>query len=860
MSWFSRLCLNSQARFPSKSLFEIYAVDATLKSDSRRAVARGKEKEPQMRPLRVRVDGKHLAVAGEPFRVRGVTYGSFGTRADGAPYPEPERLEADFRAMADAGLNLVRIYTTPPPDVFEAADAAGLRLLVGVHYEDWRCEQTPSRAAHRRVRERAIRALEEAMDACAGQAVVLGISVGNEVPSDVVRVHGITSVASVLSHLVEHVHRLDAAMLATYTNYPSTEYLSVDGEDFASFNIFLESPEKLRGYLARLQVVNGDRPLVVTELGLASGVHGYEQQAQSLAWQLTSVDKAGLAGAAVFSWTDEWVVDGVSVENWGFGITDEDRRPKPALEVVRGWARQSVRDLRPRWPRVSVVVCARNEAETIEDCLASLSASDYPDLEVIVSDDGSTDETAAFAARFAHRVLRLEHGGLSRARNAGVAAASGEIVAFLDADAACHPEWPYRLVLALEEDNVAAAGGPNLPFEHAGLVERAVAAAPGGPVEVLISDDRAEHVPGCNMAFRKAALVDVGGFDPIYRAAGDDVDVCWKLLERGYEIAFTSSAQVRHHRRSTVTGYLRQQRSYGRAERLLAGRWRHRMNRLGMARWAGSLYGGPRILPSLLRPVVYHGPMGFAPFQGVVRDRNRQALSWMSALLPITPGIALLGVLALVSSWWLVAPALALVTLISYGIVVGAAVKPGRDEPSAVAFRTLTALLHLVQPLVRAWGRLHGPPAPPLPGPGPAEWNGDRAAWLLELQRELSERRCRVRVGAADVAHDLSVSVGPFLMCRIATAVVWNWTPLHRCTWRPRVAALLAAAAIGALAIASLMAACVALTLAGAVALTEYAALRRRVRAALTASAANDERAEMVPPPQLAPHPRGARA
>src|SRR5215213_1384146 len=98
MSWFSRLCLNSQARFPSKSLFEIYAVDATLKSDSRRAVARGKEKEPQMRPLRVRVDGKHLAVAGEPFRVRGVTYGSFGTRADGAPYPEPGCAQACPRA------------------------------------------------------------------------------------------------------------------------------------------------------------------------------------------------------------------------------------------------------------------------------------------------------------------------------------------------------------------------------------------------------------------------------------------------------------------------------------------------------------------------------------------------------------------------------------------------------------------------------------------------------------------------------------------------------------------------------------------------------------------------------------------
>ena len=109
---------------------------------------------------------------------------------------------------------------------------------------------------------------------------------------------------------------------------------------------------------------------------------------------------------------------------------------------------------------------------------------------------------------------------------------------------------------------------------------------------MLITDDRAEHVPGCNMAFRKHELAAIGGLNPEYTAAGDDVDVCWKLLDRGREIAFAHAAQVRHHRRSTVMGYLRQQRGYGKAEKTLAGPHRHRFNRMGQARWAGVIYGG----------------------------------------------------------------------------------------------------------------------------------------------------------------------------------------------------------------------------------------------------------------------------
>jgi len=69
-------------------------------------------------------------------------------------------------------------------------------------------------------------------------------------------------------------------------------------------------------------------------------------------------------------------------------------------------------------------------------------------------------------------------------------------------------------------------GGPNLPPPEDSVVAACVAASPGGPLHVLLDDVEAEHIPGCNMAFRREVLEEIGGFDPIYRSAGDDVDVC----------------------------------------------------------------------------------------------------------------------------------------------------------------------------------------------------------------------------------------------------------------------------------------------------------------------------------------------
>ena len=781
---------------------------------------------------RIATDGKHLALDGRPFRLRGATYGTFAPRADGALYPETQRAADDFAAMAQAGLNTVRTYTLPPEDVLDAAATAGLRLLVGLDYHDWRLESDPGRRANRRICEAGRRAVADALERCAERPEVVALAVGNEVPGDLVRMHGAGPVEEILSELVAEVHSAGAGLLATYVNYPTTEYLRVEGQDFCAYNVFLEDPHAFGRYLRHLQIVSGDRPLVLTELGLAAGIHGEEAQAAALEWQLRLCDENGCAGATVFSWTDEWAVAGEPVTGWGFGLTDEDRRARPALEVVSRWAGSRIRDLRREWPRVTAVVCAYNGDKLIEECLESLRACDYPNLEVIVCDDGSTDRTRQIARRFPFRLIELPRMGLSGARNAGIEAASGDVIAFMDADAACHPEWPYHLVLSLEDENVVATGGPNLPVPGVGFVERVVSRSPGGPVEVLVGDDRAEHVPGCNMAFRREALEEIGGFDPIYTAAGDDVDVCWKLLDRGHEIAFAPAAQVLHHRRSSVRGYLHQQRSYGRSERLLSGSHRHRFNRLGQARWKGFIYGGLELLPSIFRPVVYHGPLGMAPFQKVVRRRGEAALATAAALLPLLVPVAALGVLAAVSTWFLLAPALALATLVAYAGCVAAAATPPRGESRPLAFRALTAFLHVAQPLVRAWGRLRSRAPAGVAKPVPA-WNPDRAAWLEALERDLTRRGLAVRFGNPHGHWDLEASVGPLLAHRLTTAVAWHWHPLGRAALRPRRAALAALAVALAVTAFDATAGGAALALLAFAAILEGALLRRRVRSSL---------------------------
>src|SRR4029077_21028564 len=146
---------------------------------------------------------------------------------------------------------------------------------------------------------------------------------------------------------------------------------------------------------------------------------------------------------------------------------------------------------------------------------------------------------------------------------------------------------------SLRPDAHAGNGGPNIPPEDDGWIAEGVAAPPGGPIHVLISACEAGHVPGCNMAFRKSALEEIGGFDERFRVAGDDVDICWRLQESGRSLGFRAGAVVLHRRRDTVWRDLKQQYGYGKAEALLERKWPSRYNRAGSSHWSGKIYESP---------------------------------------------------------------------------------------------------------------------------------------------------------------------------------------------------------------------------------------------------------------------------
>src|SRR5258708_28386260 len=110
---------------------------------------------------------------------------------------------------------------------------------------------------------------------------------------------------------------------------------------------------------------------------------------------------------------------------------------------------------------------------------------------------------------------------------------------------------------------VVGSGGPNIIPGDDPWVAQCVARAPGGPTHVLLDDRIAEHVPGCNMAFRREALLAIGGFNPTFLRAGDDVDVCWRLQAQGGKIGFAPAAPVWHHHRASVNAYSRPQMGSG---------------------------------------------------------------------------------------------------------------------------------------------------------------------------------------------------------------------------------------------------------------------------------------------------------
>ena len=659
---------------------------------------------------RPHVRGKFLFVGEEKFWVRGVTYGPFRPDEDGTNYPSPEAVERDFRAIRNAGLNSVRVYTVPPRWLLDLAAARGLRLMIGLPWEQ-HVAFLDDKAREGDIIDRVGAYVRQ----CAGHPAVLCYVVGNEIPASIVRWYGKRRIQNFLANLCEIVRRQDPGTLLSYVNYPTTEYLETPFVDFVAFNVYLESRERLAAYLARLQNLAGELPLILAEVGLDSRRNGEKAQAAALEWQIETIFEGGCAGAFVFAWTDEWHRGGYDIEDWDFGLTTRDRRAKPALGSVAKVFREIPFGRDHYWPRVSVAVCSYNGSETIDETLTALSRLNYPDYEVIVVDDGSTDTTAAIAHRHRVCLVQSENKGLSSARNLAMETATGEIIAYIDDDAYPDPDWLKFLAASLARSDHVGIGGPNIAPPRDGLIADSVAHAPGGPVHVLLSDEVAEHLPGCNMAYRLDELRSIGGFDPRFRIAGDDVDICWRFQERGQTLGFSPAAVVWHHRRNSMLAYWKQQKEYARAEALLAEKWPQKYNGAGHLSWEGRLYGAGVAKFFWTSARIYHGSWGTAPFQSIYEPTADGLFA-----LPLMPEwyviVILLGSLASLGFAWqpllLLFPILALAVMLSFvQAAIAAATPQFLSHPPLRRFvaRILVAQLHLLQPLARLLGRVrHG--------------------------------------------------------------------------------------------------------------------------------------------------------
>jgi len=227
-------------------------------------------------------------------------------------------------------------------------------------------------------------------------------------------------------------------------------------------------------------------------------------------------------------------------------------------------------------PSVSVVVCTRDRPELLDGCLAALAEQRYLRYDVIVVDNASKgDATRAVAASHGVRCIVEPRVGLDNARNLGLAAARGAVVAFTDDDARPAPEWLQRIAAAFAASpDVGAVTGdvvayePSTPAQR--LFERDYRGMSKGALPLLHRSRARRHRydlgrfgTGCNMAFRRSALEALDGFDPALdcgtlAGGGGDLDALQRVLESGASIAYVPDAVVRHVHRRTIRELRRQ--------------------------------------------------------------------------------------------------------------------------------------------------------------------------------------------------------------------------------------------------------------------------------------------------------------
>ncbi len=562
------------------------------------------------------INGRFFEKDDQPFYVKAVTYGPFPP--DNLPYHAIE-----LNRIAQAGFNTIRTYEKPDSSLLDLAAEHNLIIIPTIPW-DWDSLFTENPETLLSAKDELTLFLSQYGKHRALGALILA----NEIRPDLARFMGPVRVREILEELITHCQEQAPLLPIAYASFPTTEYLEPRNADFTAFNVYLEKQEDFAKYLRRLHNIAGDRPLLLSEFGYNTFREGYSEQShpdleklqtEMLSWAYQTAQQEWAAGFTVYAWSDLWFNGGVEVQDWSFGLTRRDGSAKPALSALSPLMSKGRPPL-DKPPLFTIAICTRNGGHRLKENLPFFEKIDDPHYELLVVDDGSTDDTSLIVQDFltnctlTGRLLHQDPSGLSAARNHAAREGRGEFIVYIDDDARPHPYWLEALRSAFARNpKAAAAGGPNLaPVPHS-YQNAIVTACSGNASHILFTDTTAEHLPGCNFALKRELLLEIEGFDKRYHTAGDDVDVCWRLLDAGYQLAFHPAACIFHDRRGTIRQFLRQQRGYGQAEALLYQKHPARFGPDGI-RWEGFIYSGAP-LSADHDSVIYHGPMGEAPYQ-----------------------------------------------------------------------------------------------------------------------------------------------------------------------------------------------------------------------------------------------------
>ena len=213
-------------------------------------------------------------------------------------------------------------------------------------------------------------------------------------------------------------------------------------------------------------------------------------------------------------------------------------------------------------PVVSVVLTVLNEEKHLRDLLESLVLQSVPH-EILVCDAGSRDRTVTIAHEFAaeHPQIRILHerGRRGQTRNAGVRAARGRFIAFIDGDCIANPFWLARLVSSSERTGAPIVAGRTIHLGYWAFVKL-------GRVELPHKGQDVTH-PSSNLLYLRSVFLEIGGFDPRFITA-EDIDLNFRAVQSGNRIAHAEDAIVYHRARGTMGGFASQAfwNGYGRKQ------------------------------------------------------------------------------------------------------------------------------------------------------------------------------------------------------------------------------------------------------------------------------------------------------